>query len=131
MKNASSETADANPTRASQLSLTATLVGYAVMILGAVAILSVIHNYGTTLVAPPPIAPKSMVALTATKADTFLHVLVALTAVIVTGLILAKCFAYIGQPAVIGEVVAGIVLGPSFLGSEFSAFVLPPDIAPS
>jgi Kef-type K+ transport system membrane component KefB len=31
---------------------------------------------------------------------------------------------------VIGEVVAGIVLGPSFLGSELSAFVLPPGIAP-
>ena len=49
---------------------------------------------------------------------------------IVTGLILSKCFAYIGQPPVIGEVVAGIVLGPSFLGAELSAFVLPPDIAP-
>ena len=49
---------------------------------------------------------------------------------IVTGLILAKCFAYFGQPPVIGEVVAGIVLGPSLLGSELSAFVLPPDIAP-
>jgi Kef-type K+ transport system membrane component KefB len=130
MKNASSETADANPTRASQLSLTATLVGYLVMILGAVAILLIIHSYGTTLVAPPMIASKSMAGINTTKAAIFLHVLVALTAVIVTGLILAKCFAYLGQPPVIGEVVAGIVLGPSFLGSELSAFILPPDIAP-
>jgi Kef-type K+ transport system membrane component KefB len=130
MKNASSETAGANPTRASQLSLTATLVGYLVMILGAVAILLIIHSYGSTLVAPPMIASKSMAGVTTTKAATFLHVLVALTAVIVTGLILAKCFAYLGQPPVIGEVVAGIVLGPSFLGVELSAFVLPPDIAP-
>ena len=29
-----------------------------------------------------------------------------------------------------GEMVAGIVLGPSFLGVELSAFVLPPNIAP-
>jgi hypothetical protein len=69
MKNATAETAGANPTRASQRSFTATLVGYAAMILGAVAILSVIHNYGTTLVAPPLIAPESMVGATATKAE--------------------------------------------------------------
>jgi Kef-type K+ transport system membrane component KefB len=130
MKNATSETAGANRTRASQRSFLATLVGYAMMILGAVVILSIIHNYGTSLVAPPPISPKSMADVAATKAEVFLHILVALTAVIVTGLILAKCFAYIGQPPVIGEVVAGIVLGPSLLGSEFSAFILPPDIAP-
>ena len=45
-----------------------------------------------------------------------MHVLIALTAVILTGLLLAKGCAYLGQPPVIGEVIAGIVLGPSFLG---------------
>ena len=47
-----------------------------------------------------------------------------------TGLLLAKCFAYLGQPPVIGEVIAGIVLGPSFLGADASAILLPPTVAP-
>src|SRR2546430_9120931 len=45
-------------------------------------------------------------------------------------LILAKGFAYLGQPPVIGEVIAGIVLGPSFLGSDASALLLPFTVAP-
>lgn len=39
-------------------------------------------------------------------------------------------FSKIGQPTVIGEIVAGIILGPSFLGLFFpsvSAFIFPPD----
>jgi Kef-type K+ transport system membrane component KefB len=55
---------------------------------------------------------------------------VGLTAVIIIGQILAKLFAYLRQPPVIGEVVAGIVLGPSLLGPEMSASALPPEIAP-
>ena len=39
-------------------------------------------------------------------------------------------FAYVNQPPVIGEVVAGILLGPSLLGPEVSALVLPPSVAP-
>lgn len=47
-----------------------------------------------------------------------------------TGLILSKLFAHIGQPPVIGEVVAGIFLGPSLLGPKISALILPPAVAP-
>jgi Kef-type K+ transport system membrane component KefB len=60
-------------------------------------------------------------------------VLLALVAVIVTGLVLGRIFLYLGQPPVIGEVVAGILLGPSLLGRlapEALAFVLPGDAAP-
>ncbi len=46
-----------------------------------------------------------------------LHVLATLTAVIVLGRVLAVGFRLIGQPSVIGEVVAGILLGPSVLGA--------------
>src|SRR5437879_4578627 len=45
-------------------------------------------------------------------------------------IVLAKGFAYLGQPPVIGEVVAGIVLGPSLLGPRLSALILPPAVAP-
>ena len=107
-----------------------TVVAYALMIVGAAVILSFVHDYGATLVAPRPATPEAFTGVTATKPEIFLHVLIALTAVIITGLILAKCFAYLGQPPVIGEVVAGIVLGPSLLGPEISALVLPPSSAP-
>lgn len=129
MEKLRSEIAGASPRHTSRHTLTATIVGYAAMILGAIAILAAVHHYGATLVAPAA-AVKSQAAQTPPKAETFLHVLIALTAVIATGAILAKGFAYLGQPPVIGEVVAGIVLGPSFLGAEFSALVLPPNIAP-
>ena len=58
------------------------------------------------------------------------HLLLALAAVIITGRVLAKLFAYVGQPPVIGEVVAGILLGPSLLGKELSAVIMPPSVAP-
>ena len=54
------------------------------------------------------------------------HVLLALAAVIALGQILAWLFAKIHQPPVIGEVVAGILLGPSLIGREWSAAILPP-----
>jgi len=99
------------------------------MILGAIGALVLIRSYGETLTAPPAAATKAFATATVPRADVLLHVLVALTAVIVTGLILAKLFAYLGQPPVIGEVVAGIVLGPSLLGSEVSALILPTAVA--
>src|SRR5437773_1278247 len=107
-----------------------TVVAYALMIVGAAVILSFVHDYGATLVAPRPATPEAFTGVTATKPEIFMHVLMALTAVIVTGLILAKCFVYLGQPPVIGEVVAGIVLGPSLLGPKLSAVILPPAVAP-
>jgi Kef-type K+ transport system membrane component KefB len=64
----------------------------------------------------------------------FLPLLIALTAVIVTGRLLGRVFAAIGQPPVIGEVIAGVVLGPSVLGALWpaaGAFILPPSVAPS
>src|SRR5687768_16933730 len=57
-------------------------------------------------------------------------VVVALVAVILTGQILARLLARFGQPPVIGEVLAGILLGPSLIGVELSARILPPSIAP-
>jgi Kef-type K+ transport system membrane component KefB len=67
-------------------------------------------------------------------AGVLLPLLIALTAVIVTGRLLGRAFAAIGQPPVIGEVIAGVVLGPSALGALWpaaGAFILPPSVAPS
>src|SRR5207253_10990068 len=44
-----------------------------------------------------------------------------------------RLFAYLGQPPVIGEVVAGIMLGPSLLGRvapDVARYVLPAEVAP-
>jgi len=67
-------------------------------------------------------------------AGVFLPLLIALTAVIITGRLLGRVFTAIGQPPVIGEVIAGVVLGPSVLGALWpaaGAFILPASVAPS
>ena len=46
-----------------------------------------------------------------------LHVLATLAAVIGLGFVLGRAFRFLGQPPVIGEVVAGVLLGPSLLGA--------------
>jgi Kef-type K+ transport system membrane component KefB len=43
-------------------------------------------------------------------------VLLDLAVIIATGSVLAKVVARCGQPAVVGEIIAGIVLGPTLLG---------------
>jgi Kef-type K+ transport system membrane component KefB len=60
-------------------------------------------------------------------------VLLTLAAVLVTGRLLGALLARLRQPPVIGEVLAGIVLGPSLLGHLAPAVataILPPSIAP-
>jgi Kef-type K+ transport system membrane component KefB len=64
-------------------------------------------------------------------------VLLALAAVILVGRGLGSLLARFGQPAVIGEVLAGIVLGPSLLGALCQGWggsgaspLLPPEAAP-
>jgi Kef-type K+ transport system membrane component KefB len=100
------------------------------MLLVGVALFLLIRGYGEGLTAPAPIETGTGVEVTVKKADVLLQVLVALTAIIVAGQLLARLFKYLGQPPVIGEVVAGILLGPSLLGPELSAFVLAPAAAP-
>lgn len=62
-----------------------------------------------------------------------LSVLVALTAIIVTARLVGVLFTRLNQPAVIGEVIGGILLGPSLLSliaPGVQAFLLPPEAAP-
>jgi hypothetical protein len=69
-------------------------VGYGVMVLGTIGVFLLIRSYGERLMAPP--APAASVAdVSAQPAQVLVHVLVALAAVIITGQLLAKGFAYL------------------------------------
>ncbi len=66
------------------------------------------------------------------------HPLARLLLQIITIIVVAKIFGFIckkiGQPTVIGEIAAGIFLGPSFVGTyipEFSTFLFPPESLPN
>jgi Kef-type K+ transport system membrane component KefB len=112
------------------------------MIAVAVSALYLICRHGETLTAGMAIGAPAASAISGAaatsavaaaglgRAEILVHVLLALAAVIATGIVLAKGFAYLGQPPVIGEVVAGIVLGPSLIGPGISALILPPAVAP-
>jgi Kef-type K+ transport system membrane component KefB len=69
----------------------------------------------------------------AQKVDFLLHVLLALVTIIMASRAVGVLFKLIHQPPVIGEVVAGILLGPSLLGAvwpEAREFLLPTAVAP-
>ena len=61
------------------------------------------------------------------------HLFLALAAVIIAGRLLGVVFRWFGQPPVIAEVIAGILLGPSLLGVIWPAgkeYLLPESIKP-
>ncbi len=77
----------------------------------------------------PPAGAREM----SEQIDTLLHVLLALAVIIVTARVVGALFRRFHQPPVIGEVVGGILLGPSLLGyvaPSAYAFLLPGQAAP-
>ena len=110
------------------------LFAYAAMVLAAVGVFFLVCLAGQDLVAPPslstvtrPTAPPNA------GADILSHVLLALVVVVVVARLVGCVFRFLGQPPVIGEVLAGILLGPSLLGRmapELSASLLPPSVWP-
>ncbi|MGA2256087.1 MAG: cation:proton antiporter, partial [Thermoguttaceae bacterium] len=98
----------------------------------AVGLFLLLRAYGETLAT----AHSSLVLASTAPARTdnaLLHLLLALAVVVVVSQGLGRVFARCGQPRVIGEVVAGILLGPSLLGAispASMAFVLPLSVVP-
>ncbi len=113
----------------------AAVVLYIGMFAAAILVFLAIDSAGATLAAPENGAPTATARETpVATADPVVHVLIALTAVLIAGRVVGLLFRYIGQPPVIGEVVAGILLGPSVLGRvwpDAAAFILPPSVAPN
>jgi len=104
------------------------------MVLAAIGAFLLIRSHGETLSAPPPasVAPAGNPETTG-AADVLFHVLLALAAVLVAGRLVGRLMVLIGQPAVIGEILGGIVLGPSLAGRvapELAGYVLPSFVAP-
>lgn len=103
------------------------------MIGGAVGLFLLVRSVGTTLSAPSPsVAGASHAAATA-NVEVLFHVLLALVVVIVAARVCGALCKLIHQPPVIGEVIAGILLGPSLLGRispEALSYLLPSSVAP-
>ncbi|MGE3315017.1 MAG: cation:proton antiporter [Planctomycetaceae bacterium] len=108
---------------------------YVAMIVGTAALFVAVRHYGEThliahqaAVTEPTTSPQAAPAHYA-----LFHVLVAMVAVIIVGRLVGIVSNWFGQPRVIGEIVGGILLGPSFLGwvsPEAYAFLLPTEIVP-
>ncbi len=107
------------------------LLPYAYMVVGGAVLYLLIRLFGNTLT--PPAAPSKARPFSTVHVNDFLHVLLALALVIATARSLGALFKFIQQPPVIGEMIAGILLGPSLLGQiapAASAYILPQSIAP-
>ncbi len=111
------------------------LIG-SVVVLGAIAgTLWFVRSIGMQLVAPAAPAGGALFGHPTddSAAGGFFHVLLAMIAIILAARTLGALFARIHQPPVIGEMFAGILIGPSLLGRvapAVSQFLLPTAIEP-
>ena len=104
---------------------------YAVMVAAAIGVFVAISRFGER--ASPSPGATAALPESAETFNTLFHVLLALAVIIVVTRVAGHFFKRIHQPAVIGEVVGGILLGPSLLGwlaPSVYAQLLPPVIAP-
>ncbi len=110
-----------------------TILVYIGSVLVAIALFVLIRSHGETLTPPATGVAVNSVPGGAASTDIFWHLLLALAAVVALGRLLGWLFSRIGQPPVIGEVVGGILLGPSLLGHIAPAayhYILPAAVAP-
>jgi hypothetical protein len=106
---------------------------YAALIVAAAGLFYFISSAGESLVATAPAGAIRFGATTVRQSGgVLMHVLLALVVIILSARALGSLFRRIHQPQVIGEMIAGILLGPSFLGHfapAASAYILPNEIA--
>jgi len=102
---------------------------YLSMIAAGIVAFMLIRSVGETLQAPAVVANDvAQSAKAGPKVDVVIHVLATLAAIVTMGIFFGRVLRYFGQPPVIGEVLAGIVLGPSLLGAvspELANFFVP------
>jgi len=110
-----------------------TLLFYLVMVAAAVLAFMYIRDAGRQLVPIADSADGTGKGVVQDQLNTLLHVLLALSVVIIMARLMGAIFKLMHQPPVIGEVIGGIMLGPSLLGRlapGVTAFILPPATAP-
>jgi Kef-type K+ transport system membrane component KefB len=90
---------------------------YATSLAAATCIFLLIRHWGSSLVALGE--PQDHTSVQVAPSDTsnvWMHVVLALVVVLVVARVVGAIFRALNQPQVMGEVVAGILLGPSFFG---------------
>ena len=96
------------------------LVFYFLLLAGGIVSFWWIQRVGQELKAPAALVTATTTGVKKSAGvDVVVHVLATLAAVIAVGNLFAWILKRFHQPAVIGEVIAGIVLGPSILGTFF------------
>lgn len=104
------------------------LVGYLALLAAGVGLFFLIRSAGVGLQAPEVPDSPPVGKVRGGSVDVVFHLLTTLVAVIGLGFVLGRLGRLVGQPPVIGEVVAGILLGPSLLGAvwpEGMHFLIP------
>ncbi len=109
------------------------LIIYALLLGGVGIAYLIIRFFGDTLAAPAPIVAAGGNPVSLVHVNDFVHVLLALVLVIGTARTLGALFRVVHQPPVVGEMIAGILLGPSLLGRvapDLSAAIFPHSVVP-
>ncbi|HEX4415073.1 MAG TPA: cation:proton antiporter [Lacipirellulaceae bacterium] len=120
-------------TKSANWSVWQIVVGYLVVAAVFIGLILAVLTYGDQLTGTAGVAEATTKTVATHALSPLYHVLLALVSILLLGRWMGKLFVYVGQPRVIGEMVAGIMLGPSLLGQVWPAaqhFVLPTDVAP-
>lgn len=108
-------------------------LGYLAAVILSIALIALVLKSGDQLTATAPLgAPDThpFAAITANFAHPLSHLFVQLLVVIAAARLTGAVFTGLGLPAVVGEMTAGILLGPSLVGRlapEAFAFIFPAD----
>jgi hypothetical protein len=103
-------------------------LGYALMLVVSVGLIVAVLAWGSHMSPAATAANEPRPEAAAHHLDALYHVLLCLVLILLLGRWMGKLCLYLGQPRVIGEMVAGIMLGPSLLGHFWPAateFILP------
>src|SRR5262249_15665447 len=110
------------------------LLGYGALIAGSVLLYLLLRSFGERMDAPAAPAVSLLPgAHSAASEDTLLRVLVSRLVMMGGSRLVGAIFRSLHQPSVIGEMLAGILLGPSLLGivaPAVSAAVFPASVMP-